>query len=334
MIKPDIENLIGKINNLGAKKILLQLPDGLKPQAYDLFSELSRHFSVVISSGSFYGACDVGTYEMYSDVDCIVQLGHSIMPNVRYPKPVIFEEFFFENEVDLERINIDPLRQAGHNVGLLFSIQYMHLTARVREFLTRHGFNTIIGKQDSRMAYPGQVLGCNFSSAHSISSAVDCYLVVSTGKFHAIGVQLSTDKETFILDVNEMRIVSMKDETDRFLRKRYAKISKALDARNICIVADTKIGQYRIRLAEVLMKQAFSLGLNPILLKADDVKPTDYENLRCDAVVFTGCPRVSIDDEDKFRMPILTPPEFQSLFKIKSPERYVMDEITSVDSMP
>ncbi|MCL4327758.1 MAG: diphthamide biosynthesis enzyme Dph2, partial [Candidatus Thermoplasmatota archaeon] len=44
---------------MGAKKILLQLPDGLKPQAYDLFNALSRQFSVVISSGGFYGACDV-----------------------------------------------------------------------------------------------------------------------------------------------------------------------------------------------------------------------------------------------------------------------------------
>lgn len=333
MRKPDVQNIINKLNEMGAKKILLQLPDGLKPQAYDLFNALSRQFSVVISSGGFYGACDVGTYEMYSDVDCIVQLGHSIMPNVRYPKPIIFEEFFFENDLDLERISLDIL-SGYHNIGLLFSIQYMHLAAKVGDFLTGKGFHPIIGKQDERMAYPGQVIGCNFSSAHSISGEVDCYLVVSTGKFHAIGVQLSADKETFILDVNEMQIVSMKDETDRFLRKRYAKISRAVDAKNICVVADTKIGQYRIKLAELLMKQATSLGLNPILLKADDVKPSDYENLRCDAVVFTGCPRVSIDDEDKFSMPILTPPEFQSLFKIKSPGRYVMDEITAVDNMP
>ena len=31
-----------------------------------------------------------------------------------------------------------------------------------------------------------QVLGCNFSAAHSISSEVDAYVVVSTGKFHAV----------------------------------------------------------------------------------------------------------------------------------------------------
>ena len=183
------------------------------------------------------------------------------------------------------------------------------------------------------MKYPGQVLGCNFSAAHSISSMVDCYVVVSTGKFHGIGTQLSSEKDVFILDLNLRGLVDISQETDRFLRKRYARIFSGRDAKKVCVVVDSKIGQYRRRLAETIVKQAKDMNMEPVLLMANDVKPTDYENMRCDLVVFTGCPRVPIDDEDKFSMPVLTPQEFQMVFGIKKSRKYIMDEIVSVDQI-
>jgi 2-(3-amino-3-carboxypropyl)histidine synthase len=316
-----------------AKKILLQLPDGLKPHVFDYFSKLSEKFSVIISSEPFYGACDVGNMEVYKDVDCIVQLGHSEIPNINYPKPVIFEEYRNSREIEMKEGIFDLLKEKNYRtIGLVSSIQYVDMMYDVRNALEKTGFKAIIGRQDRRMKYPGQVLGCNFSAAHSISQEADCFLVVSTGKFHGIGVQLSTDKEVFILDLNEMRLVPMREDTDRFLKVRYARLSRAMDAKRFCVVADTKIGQYRKKLAEVIVDQVREAGKQAVLVTTNDIKPSDYENMMCDAVIFTGCPRVPIDDQDKFAMPILTPPEFQSLFGIKRPSRYVMDEIVAVDS--
>ena len=329
-----IEEVIRQLDDIKARKILLQLPDGLKPHVFDYFSRLSEKFSVIVSSESFYGACDISTMDVYRDVDCIVQLGHSEIPNIEYPKPVIFMEYRIQGEIGIDDEAFQPLKEKGHKkIGLLCSVQYVDQMHHVKGILDRMGFETYIGRQDARMKHPGQVLGCNFSSAHSISAKVDCLVVVSTGRFHAIGAQLASEKEVFILDMNERRLIPIKEETDRFLRRRYAKISRAMNARKICVVADTKIGQYRIRLAETIMEQAKSLGMQSVLLTANDVRPSDYENMRCDAVVFTGCPRVSIDDQDKFTMPILTPPEFQQLFKLKDTTKYVMDEIVAVDRL-
>ncbi len=329
-----IEEVIEKLDGMNARKILLQLPDGLKPHVFDYFSELSSRYSVIVSSDPFYGACDISTPDVYKDVDCIVQLGHSEIPNIKYPKPMIFMEYRVAREIDVPPEAFKPLHELGHtNIGLLCSIQYLDQMHRVREIMEKEGFKVTVGRQDQRMKYPGQVLGCNFSAAHSISGEVDCYVVVSTGKFHAIGAQLASDKDVFILDMNERRLFEMRNETDRFLRRRYAKHFKARDARKICVVADTKIGQYRIRLAQKVMEQAKSEGLEAVLLTANDVRPTDYENMRCDAVVFTGCPRVSLDESDKFPMPILTPPEFQQIFGLRENSRYVMDEIVAVDEL-
>lgn len=329
-----IQEAIERIKADGGRKVLLQLPDGLKPDVFDIFTRFSREFNVVVSSEAFYGACDVGSFETYSKVDYIVQFGHSIIPNIKYPKQMIFIEYPYDTRINVSDDQLDTLR--SHNIktmGVLFSVQYRDQAMQLKTILENSGFKVPVGRQDARLKYPGQVLGCNFSSAHSMSMEADAFVVVSTGMFHAIGVQLATDREVFIFDINSMSMRSVKDDVDRFLRKRYARISRAPSAKKLCIVVDTKIGQYRNRIADVIADQATSIGLKTIRLEANDLRPSDLENMRCDAVVFTGCPRVPIDDAEKFRMPILTPPEFQQMFGFKKTKRYIMDEIVSVDDL-
>jgi len=329
-----IDEAIEKLKDINAKKILLQLPDGLKPESFDIFNKFSKYFNVIISSGSFYGACDIGNMEVYNNVDCIVQFGHSEIPNIKYPKPVIFIEYMY-NKIELNDDIFNVLKNNNiKNIGLLSSVQYYNEMIYVENKLKNLNYNVIIGKNDKRLKYPGQVLGCNFSSAHSISLYIDAYLLVSTGLFHGIGAQLASDKPVYILDLNDKTIKNIENDVDKFLRKRYAKIEKALDAKKFCVVIDTKIGQYRKKLAYNIYDKIKSLGKEAIIVTTDNVNPSDFENIMCDAIVFTGCPRVSIDDEDKFKMPVLTPIEFENLFKFKNNNKYIMDEIVSVDYSP
>ena len=115
-----IEEVIRQLDDIKARKILLQLPDGLKPHVFDYFSRLSEKFSVIVSSESFYGACDISTMDVYRDVDCIVQLGHSEIPNIEYPKPVIFMEYRIQGEIGIDDEAFQPLKEKGHKkIGLL-----------------------------------------------------------------------------------------------------------------------------------------------------------------------------------------------------------------------
>ncbi len=328
----DPEPTVRKLQDMGARKILLQLPDGLKPHVFDYFSALSREFTVIVSSQPFYGACDIGNREVYDDVDCIVQFGHSRIPNVDYPKPMIFEEYQYQPVSEFREGLFAPLKEKGYlRVGLLSSIQYMETMEPVRKKLAEEGFEVFIGRNDSRINYPGQVLGCNFSSAHSVSEEVDCFLVISTGKFHSMGVQLTFDLETFVLDLNEMNVTSLKEESDRLIRRRYAVMAKALDARKFCVVMNTKIGQRRSSLTNFIARKVRELGNEAVIVTSDEVNPSDCQNMKCDAIVFTGCPRVPVDDWEKFTVPILTPPEFLQIFGFKKTNRYIMDEIVAVD---
>ena len=53
----------------------------------------------------------------------------------------------------------------GDRTGLLSSVQYVPELLRVKQSLAAKGVEAIIGEGDTRIAYPGQVLGCNFPSA-------------------------------------------------------------------------------------------------------------------------------------------------------------------------
>ncbi len=315
-----------------AKRILLQLPDGLKPRVFEYFSALSREFNVIVSSEGFYGACDIGTMDVYGKVDCIVQLGHSRIPNIDYPVPVIFEEYLEKPQEDFTGIDFSILSDSGcRKIGILYSIQYKDTANMIGLHLKTLGYDVFTGKKDDRIAYDGQVLGCNYRSLHSISMSADCFLVVSTGIFHSLGAQLSTDREVFILDLNDKSLTSMKERAERIKRKRYLKIFAAKEASRFAVVVDSKVGQYRIRIAQRIMDVLKEQGKEAVLVYTNESNPVDFANMRCDAVVFTGCPRVPIDDQERYEMPILTVAEFFMVFAGSGNGRYVMDEIVGVD---
>ena len=71
----EIERIVGKIKESGAKSVLLQLPDGLKPWGVVLSDYLESNTSAKISIwlGACFGACDLPN----SDADLVVQFGHA-----------------------------------------------------------------------------------------------------------------------------------------------------------------------------------------------------------------------------------------------------------------
>lgn len=80
----EIEKIIKEINKIKAKKILLQLPDGLKPLSLEIIRELKSKFKAdkkepefFIWSGSCYGACDTPLEAEKLGFDLLVQFGHS-----------------------------------------------------------------------------------------------------------------------------------------------------------------------------------------------------------------------------------------------------------------
>lgn len=75
----ELEKVINKIKENNSKRVCIQLPDGLKPQAKMIQDKIMSETSakVFIWAGSNFGACDLPLEIEKMGVDMLIHFGHS-----------------------------------------------------------------------------------------------------------------------------------------------------------------------------------------------------------------------------------------------------------------
>jgi len=75
----EVEKAVEEIKTTGAKKVLIQLPDGLKLKAKNIVDHLHEETDaeVMIYMGACYGACDFPTEVTKMGFDLLIAWGHS-----------------------------------------------------------------------------------------------------------------------------------------------------------------------------------------------------------------------------------------------------------------
>jgi len=324
----DLAPLLDKLNKLGVKNVGLVLPEGLKIYADYISCELKKQGLEVIVSGNFnYGACDVPNLDFDDICDCLVNFGHAPLP-VESNIPMLFVEVdFIFPYMDVLKNNLDLIKKEGKKVGLISTVNYVKELPKVKEYLECEGFEVFIGEGDNRVSYPGQVLGCDFSSATSISDQVDFFIFVGEGRFHPLGVAISTDKKVFAFDCDG--IYSLNDYKDKILKERFGAIFRAKDSKRFGLIVSSKKGQKRFGLAKILKKKIEDSGLTADIILMDEVSPDKIYGFDYDSYVVCACPRIGIDDAKRYKKPLLTPKELEIVLDGK--EEYVMDQIDQND---
>lgn len=315
----DLERVFKIINDKKCKTIGLQFPEGFKRQAIDIARNIEEntHAGVIISGNPCFGACDIDTI-LSGKVDMLFHFGHAGMGN-------------YDNVVFIEtRSNVDVLPALKtalpmlktRKIGIITTVQHIHKLEEISGFLKENGKDAIIGKGDMKVSYPGQVLGCNFSAAR-----VDCgeYLYVGSGFFHPLGVAIATGKRVIAADPYMNQAVEVVPE--KFLRKRGGYIARSMSAKVFGIIVSTKSGQDRIKLARKLVEIANKHGIEAHIIMIDMVTPEQLLAFKVDAYVNTACPRITIDDAERFHVPVLTPQEFEVVLGERKWDDLKMDEI-------
>ncbi len=314
---------IDAIKRSRAKTVGLQYPEGLKPRALDLAIEIERNVDVqvILSASASFGACDVR--EM--PVDLIVHLGHAPMPDLHYRNV-----FFYESPLPPPE-NLTFLEKAlpllKKRVGLLTTVQFRAWLPRVRSYLEDKGYEVHTGKARGRIAYEGQLLGCDYSAARSVEANVDCFLFIGSGNFHPLAVAMTFDKTVVVADFEKGEARTLDDERDRMMRKRHAAIVAAKDAEMFGIVVSTKPGQSRLELAKNLKKLVEKHGKEAHVFVLDAISQEALEGYKVDSWVNTACPRVAIEDSALFKKPMLTPQELEISLGEVDWKEYELDEI-------
>jgi 2-(3-amino-3-carboxypropyl)histidine synthase len=305
------ERIKQEITKLAAKRVLLQMPEGLKPEAPKIAETLEKTgVTALISADPCYGACDIAIPEAESlDVDLIVHFGHTRM--VKHERaPTIYVEARATTAIDAAVIQSIPLIREYKKIGLATSVQHVQTLDQAREILTRAGKTVIVGDA-GQMGYAGQVSGCNYSNVKSIADEVEAFLFVGGGIFHALGVALSTSKPTFIADPYDNRAYQINNEAQKILRQRFASIEEAKKAKTFGVLVGLKPGQKHLDVGLKAKALAAKHGKVAYLLVAKEVTPEALlEFPTIDAYVNTACPRISLDAPAKFRKPVLTFSEF------------------------
>lgn len=311
----DVPKILEIIEARGVKTVGLQFPEGLKRQAPALAREIEKNTGalVIISGDPCYGACDID--EGLLDIaDVLFHFGHSRLSD---DDRIVFMEYY--HDVDVDRAVINALPLLGQKVGVVTTVQHIHKLDDIVKLLISVDKEPVVGRGDSRIAYPGQVLGCNFSA---VPQGIDSMLFVGSGNFHPLGMRLASKVPVVAADpfTGEARLV----DVDKIMKQRYAVLAKAIGAKKWGVIIGMKPGQRRLELA----KHIKELAGDAVLISIKEITPDRLLNFKVDAFVSTACPRIAIDEAGRFPAPVLTPIEFEMVKGMRKWEDLVFDEIT------
>ena len=199
--------------------------------------------------------------------------------------------------------NLDSLPQ---RVGLLYTIQYKQLFEKIKKELEKNGKNVIVGKA---LLSEGQIIGCNIDSALAVQNKVDCFVLVSSGRFHAASLMLGLNKPIYIIGEKVEKIPQQ--EIDALKKRRKAAVSKFLLADKIGIIVSTKRGQQKMNDA-LKLKQELSKKKKVFLFISDSINLKELENFRIDSWINTACPGLALDAPN-----VINLSEYRSIEKFK-----------------
>ena len=360
----ELDELIERIKSNDNRLVALQVPEGLKMQALDMMDAIEEETTakIILAADPCYGACDLVHDKMQRmGVELVAHMGHSQM-NIDSGMPTQFINVTYDGDPAIDPVlpilaqhhsiaeqrlaeaqtgqsvapedaqdrfldavgRVAPL--TGTKLGLVGSIQHLHLIFDYKERLEAAGFEVEVPVGGARLTFPGQVLGCNYSGDQD---DIGHYLFLGSGDFHPIGLVLHTGKPLAMLDPYSGDAEEMSFERiERILRQRFGLIMACDKAESFGILIGEKPGQMRRTLALRMKKILEKHGKKGYLLALEHIGPELIDFYPVDAFVNTACPRIAIDDSVRYAKPLITPFELEVALGEKQWETgYQFDEI-------
>ncbi|MGB9785025.1 MAG: diphthamide biosynthesis enzyme Dph2 [Fervidicoccaceae archaeon] len=323
----ELERLVEELK--GVKKVLIQLPDGLKKYSYFIVDSLSRslgNIEIMVSMDGGYGACDLKISEAkLLNTEALIHFGHTQYSLQEVPIEsgklrIIYVPAFYRGSIP--ESSVDSLAEALKREGLqrpsiVATVQHIRLIGELKAMLEKRGFHPIVTSPGRLLT--GQIIGCDYSAV-ILSKEADSVVVITGGLFHSLGVSLSFEGPVFQIDPYSGRVGDLRKDKERWLKRRLAEMYRARDSRRWGIIVGTLTGQYRPSIVERLKREISSRGMKYYLfassvLSKDNILNIDSENI--DAYIVTSCPRIPIDDftESPLHKPVLTPGEAISVLE-------------------
>lgn len=283
----NFDNLILEIKKMKIKRVLLQLPDGLRRKFKEFVEKIEREgIECFVSIETCYGACDIRFFDAkVIGCDAIINIGHKNM-NIKNSIPVFYYVYPVDtNIITIIEKDIKKIRKFKR-LCILSTVQYEHKLMDICTFFKKNGINSING---------GTILGCNVK--RKINIECDAFLVIASGKFHAYGLAMKTEKPVLLLNTDTCTLKCINNEVEKFKRKKEYYKAIFEEAKSVGVLVSTKPGQFCEERIRYVLKKLIEKEKKYYVFVFDELKTEKIKWMDIDIFINTACPRITDDYE-------------------------------------
>lgn len=323
----EIYKTIWRIQQTGAKRVALQMPEGLLIFACTIADIIERftEAEVVVMGDVTYGACCVDDFTARAlGADLMVHYGHSCLIPIDATKGIQMLYVFVDIKIDTSHF-VETVMfnfQQGATIALVSTIQFASALQAAAQVL-RPQFKVVVPQ--SKPLSPGEVLGC---TSPRLEPGVDALIYLGDGRFHLESIMIANPATDAYRYDPYSKVFSREYYDHEAMRSaRKDAIAAATTAKTWGLILGTLGRQGSPQIMEHLESRIRSLGLSHIRLLLSEIFPQKLQLFpEVEAWVQVACPRLSIDWGTSFARPLLTPYEASvALKEVEWQQTYPMD---------
>ncbi|XP_072320430.1 2-(3-amino-3-carboxypropyl)histidine synthase subunit 1 [Eucyclogobius newberryi] len=332
----EIHKTIWRVRQANAKRVALQLPEGLQMFACVIADIIERftEADTIVMGDVTYGACCVDDFTARAlGADFMVHYGHSCLipidATVGIKMLYVFVDIQMDNAhfLDTVKFNFTP----GQSLALVSTIQFVAALQAVSAAL-KPDYDVLVPQ--CRPLSPGEILGC---TSPRLDRDVNAIIYLGDGRFHLESIMIANpDIAAYRYDPYS-KVFSREYYDHNAMRElRLQAIDNARSAQRWGLIMGSLGRQGSPKVLEHLESRLESLGKSFTRVLLSEIFPSKLELMAdVDAWVQIACPRLSIDWGTAFKKPLLSPYEAAvALQEVSWKEVYPMDFYSNQSSGP
>lgn len=307
----EIHKTVWNIRKHSAKKVALQMPEGLLLYSCIIADILEQFTGVetLIMGDVSYGACCIDDFTARAlGCDFLVHYAHSCLVPIDVTEMKVLY-VFVTIDIDEEHL-INTLTKhfsPGTRLALTGTIQFNPTVHAIIPRLAGHGI-TATAPQAMPLS-KGEVLGC--TSARLNKGDYDATLYIGDGRFHLESSLIQNPEiPAYKYDPYSLKFTIEEYDHKEMYDVRRRAIQEAKAAKKVGLILGSLGRQGNPATLEMIEKGFHAKGVQTVLVLLSEIFPgklAQFDDIDC--WVQVACPRLSIDWGYSFPRPLLTPYE-------------------------
>ena len=309
----ELHKTIHRVRTSGAKKIALQLPEGLLLFATtisDIITQFCPGTSTTIMGDVTYGACCIDDYTARAlGCDMLVHYAHSCLIPVSVTQ-IQTLYVFVDIGIDVSHLlaTIERNFKPGSRIAMVGTIQFNATLHGTAPQLRNAGYDVVI-PQIAPLS-KGEILGCT-SPALKDEDKIDSILYLGDGRFHLESAMIHNPTiPAYRYDPYSRRLTHETYDHEQMMSLRSDAIRSAGKAKKWGLILGSLGRQGNPHTMTMIEQRLQEKGIPWVNLLLSEIFPGKLgmmDDVEC--WVQVACPRLSIDWGYAFPRPLLTPYE-------------------------